>query len=318
MPGALENRLRKRDRHLSRWAAREPTDAYRLFDRDLPGYHFAVDRYGEWVVVHEYPWRPDDPLHESRRQELLEAVPAALGVPTGRIVVETHARQRPLLGRPRATPSAPPPRPKESPRQTVAHEHGLAFEIDLDSHLDVGLFLDHRQTRALVRSLAKGRRVLNLFCYSGAFTVHAAAGGARESVSVDLSQRYLDWTRRNLELNRLASPRHALVRGDVLEVLERGLSRGSFGPFDLVVLDPPPRSTSKRGRAFELPLDQGRFLAPAARLLAPGGVLFFSTSAPGFQLDPGPLASCRILELTALPPDFEGKRARRCWRIERP
>ncbi|MHB1843856.1 MAG: class I SAM-dependent methyltransferase [Deltaproteobacteria bacterium] len=305
MAGALENRLRKRAQHLARWAAREGTDAYRIFDRDIPGYHFAIDRYANLAAVHEYPWKAGDPLHLARRAELLAALPSVLGLHAERLVSKVHERRR---------PGDPSPARAGQSRKTVVHEHGLAFELDLGAHLDAGLFLDHRSTRALVRSLARGRRVLNLFAYTGAFTVHAAAGGASGSVSVDLSRSYLDWARRNLEQNRLASPKHALVVADAFAFLE-----GDEAPFDLIVLDPPPRSASKRGKSFELQRDQGRLLTAALGRLAKGGILLFSSNFGPFQLDPAPLAGFTARELTpgSLPEDFKGKRPHRLWRIER-
>lgn len=297
----LEDRLRKRVRHLARWAAREGTDAYRIFDRDIPGYHFAVDRYADWVVVHEYPWKADDRLHAQRKAELLSALPAAVGVAADHVVCKVHERRRWGEGQ--------YARGKGEQRIKV-QEASLRFEVDLGPRLDTGLFLDHRRTRAMVRDLARGKRFLNLFCYTGSFTVYAAAGGARTTSSVDLSRVYLDWARRNLALNGLAGPAHRLVHADLL----RWLDEAPGERFDLVVLDPPPFSSSERmGKAFEVQRDHRALIERTLARVAPGGTLFFSTSYQGFELDP----SLRATELTpkSLPEDFKGKHPHRCWRF---
>jgi 23S rRNA (cytosine1962-C5)-methyltransferase len=303
---ALAGRLRKRTRHLDRWARRAHITAYRLFDRDIPGYHFAVDRYAGWLWVSEYPWSEDDRLHATRRAELITLLPAITGVPSERIVVSTHQRQR------------------WGETQYVRRDHGgetlqvqegdLRFEVNLGAHLDTGLFLDHRGTRARVRAEARGKRFLNLFAYTGSFTVYAAAGSASSSVSVDLSKTYLDWARRNLAINRLDGPAHRLLRQDVLDFLNAAVTSGER--FDLVVCDPPPRSSAKSG-VFEIQRDQDNLLRMLRTVLAPGGRLYFSSNLRGFVLDESPLQGMTVREITpgSLPPDFHGTLPHRCWVI---
>ncbi len=304
-PSALLNRLEKRARHLERWAAREDVTAYRVFDRDIPGYHFAVDRYADWVAVHEYPWKQGDPRHEARRAELLAALPVALRIDPAHVITKVHQRHR--WGESQYEKRG------DSRRLEVA-EGGLRFEVDLGPYLDTGLFLDHRRTRALVREQAAGKRFLNLFCYTGSFTVYAAAGDAAATTSVDLSQAYLDWLQRNLELNRLAAPKHERVRADVLQWLPEAARAGRR--FDLIVLDPPSHSGSKRmEKGFEIQRDHPRLLAQTLALLSPGGTLVFSTNYQQFEL--GAVAGCTVLELTpgSLPEDFKGKRPHRVWTL---
>ncbi len=309
MDDALLNRLRKRARHLDAWARREGVTAYRLFDRDVPGWHFAVDRYADWLVVHEYPWKPGDPLHARRRVELLDACACVLGVPADRTIVKSHERHR--WGESQYGRTGPG-------RRLEVTEGGLRFEVDISAHLDTGLFLDHRRTRALVRGLSRGRRVLNLFSYTGAFSVYAGAGGASRVVSVDLSAVYLDWARRNLARNGLDGPRQELRREEV-RAFVRDAPRGQF---DLIVLDPPSRSASRGVPGeFQVQRDHGELLAGVAALLSPGGVLVFSTNLRDFVLKPGALrGDHRISELTpgSLPEDFRARPPHRCWRIERP
>jgi 23S rRNA (cytosine1962-C5)-methyltransferase len=306
-PSALVNRLEKRARHLEKWAAREGVTAYRVFDRDIPSYHFAVDRYGDWVAVHEYPWKEGDTRHEARRAELLAALPAALRIDPTHVVIKVHSRHR--WGESQYEKG-------EGHRLLEVREGSLRFEVDLGPYLDTGLFLDHRRTRALVREQASGRRVLNLFCYTGSFTVYAAAGGVASTTSVDLSQSYLDWLQRNLQLNGLAGSKHERVRADALQWLPAAAKAGRR--FDLIVLDPPSHSGSKRmQKSFEIQRDHPRLLAETAELLAPGGTLIFSTNYQKFELDPRGLESLSVQELTpaSLPEDFKGKHPHRTFAL---
>jgi 23S rRNA (cytosine1962-C5)-methyltransferase len=296
-------------KHLERWARREGVTAYRVFDRDIPSYHFAVDRYGDWAVVHEYPWKEGDRRHEERRAELLAAIPVALGIDPGHLVIKVHLRHR--WGESQYEKG-------EGSRRLEVLEGGLRFEVDLGSYLDSGLFLDQRGTRALVRERARGRRVLNLFCYTGSFSVYAAAGQAASVTSVDLSTSYLDWLQRNLDLNGLASPKHERVRADALQWLSAAATAGRR--FDLIVLDPPSHSGSKRmEKGFEIQRDHPRLLSQTLELLSPEGTLIFSTNYQQFELDPRGLEGFTVAELTpaSLPEDFKGKRPHRAWRIGR-
>jgi len=197
-------------------------------------------------------------------------------------------------------------------------EAGLRFEVNLEAYLDTGLFLDHRVLRALVRERAAGRRMLNLFAYTGSFTVYAAAGGATASDTVDLSNTYLDWAARNLALNRLDPGRHALIRADVLAWL--GLARREARQYDLIVLDPPAFSNSKAmTRALDIQRDHAALIAAARALLAPGGELYFSTNLQSFRLASTLAADPAVTDITAatLPEDFRDARIHRAYRIER-
>jgi 23S rRNA (cytosine1962-C5)-methyltransferase len=309
----LAGRLRKRARHLDRWARRAGVTAYRLFDRDVPGYHFAIDRYADWLWVSEFPWSKgseEDRLHLPRREELLALLPEILGVPAERTVVSTHERHR--WGESQYE--------RRGEGQTLLVREGeLRFEVNLGGYLDSGVFLDHRATRARVRAQARGTRFLNLFSYTGSFTVYAAAGGARSSVSVDLSKGYLAWAARNLAHNALTADRHRLVRQDVAGFLAQAAGTGEL--FDLVVCDPPPSSFSKAASAsFEVQRDHPRLLEAVRAVLAPRGQLYFSSSLRGFELDPKPLAGLSVREITpaSLPPDFHGTLPHRCWLISAP
>lgn len=308
-PTDLLNRLRKNARHWDRWARREGLEAYRLYDRDIPEFPYAIDRYGDFLYVQEFERAA--PLSDADRAVQAAAITEALAVPAGRLVFAQRRRQR---GSAQYETVAGP---------TLAgtvRERELRFEVKLGRYLDTGLFLDHRDTRRLVGERAAGRTVLNLFAYTGSFTVYAAAGGARRTVTVDMSQTYQTWTRRNLVLNGLDDfKRHTLVRDDVLQFIERAGANGAR--FDLIVLDPPSFSNSKRMQTtFDVQRDHPELLGRTMRLLAPDGELYFSTNRRGFRLAAGVAAFAQAEDITArtVPPDFRRHTPHRCWVLRQP
>lgn len=306
----FENRLRKNARHFRKWAKANGLTAYRIYDRDIPEWPFAVDWYDGRVQLIEYPRRRALKSGAAAEQlaQAQEVVARVLELEPERLFVKS--RQPKVWGEEQYQ------RVETRPEQFTVEEQGLRFEVELATHLDTGLFLDHRTTRALIRDEAKGKRFLNLFAYTGSFTVYAAAGGARESVSVDLSNTYLDWAVRNLELNGLYAPRHRFIRGDVVRYIEDAGEEGER--FDLIVLDPPSFSTSKKMTgSFDVQRDQVKLLLNTARLLAPGGTLYFSTNYQGFELKTEKLRGLRLEELTprTIPADFHHKEVHRCWRV---
>jgi len=202
----------------------------------------------------------------------------------------------------------------EKGEEVVVEEGGLNFLVNLNDYLDTGLFLDHRMTRDIVRKEAKGKRFLNLFCYTGSFTVYAADGGANSSVSIDLSNTYIDWAQRNLQLNKLNGPAHQYIKGDVLQVLP-GLPDESF---DLVVLDPPSFSNSKMMKDFlDIQQDHVELIHLCLQKMTPGGALYFSTNLRTFLLNKEAIKATSIKDITraTTPFDFEGKLLRWCYRI---
>ena len=271
---AFENRLRKNARHRRKWARREGLTAYRLYDRDVPGFPFTVDWYDGRVHLVEYPRhaREDAALCA----EVQAAVCAVLEVPAARVFTKTHLPK--AWGREQYEKAGAGGEP------FVVEEQGLKFWVNLSDFLDTGLFLDHRLTRARVRDEAAGKRFLNLFGYTGSFSVYAAAGGAVSTTTVDLSNTYCDWAVRNLELNGFRGPRHEVVRSDVVRWVRQAAERAP--KFDLAVLDPPSFSASKKMEgSFNVQADHPRLVAEVAALLSPRGVLYFSTNYQGFELD---------------------------------
>jgi 23S rRNA (guanine2445-N2)-methyltransferase / 23S rRNA (guanine2069-N7)-methyltransferase len=317
-PGAVmfANRLRKNEKQLSSWRRRESVLCYRLYDADMPEYAFAIDVYaaapGEerWVVAQEYEAPPDIPPEtlRRRRQEALAGLAAASGVPADHIQLRTRRRHK---------------RGEQYTRREtrgefhVVSEGGLRFRVNFRDYLDTGLFLDHRTTRSRIRELAAGRDVLNLFCYTGSVTVYAAAGGARSSTSVDLSATYLEWARENLALNGLEAPQHQRVQADVREWLREARARGER--YGLIFCDPPTFSNSKRMQGvFDVQRDHAGLIEDCLALLAPGGVLWFSTNAQRFKLDPLLESRATIHDLTraTIPPDFaRNPQIHRCFEL---
>ncbi|HEY5529287.1 MAG TPA: class I SAM-dependent methyltransferase, partial [Thermoleophilia bacterium] len=245
------NRLRKNLKHLRSWAAREDVHCFRVYDADLPEYAVAVDIYEDWAHVQEYaPPRTVDPVHARRRiKEVMVAVPEVLGIPSARVVLKVRRQQRGAEQYQKVD---------ERGKYVEAREGGLRFLVNLTDYLDTGLFLDHRLTRALIRELAPGRRFLNLFAYTGTATVYAAAGEAASTTTVDLSANYLEWARRNLELNNLDGPQHHLVQADCLVWLRetaakirRAAPRGANVPVTSTsatrLTSAPLRATTARG-----------------------------------------------------------------------
>jgi 23S rRNA (guanine2445-N2)-methyltransferase / 23S rRNA (guanine2069-N7)-methyltransferase len=312
--GDFRRRLSKRFKHLSKWARRQGIEAFRVYDRDIPEIPLAIDWYAGWLHAAEYdrPHERTEIEHEVWLDRMLEAAAAELGVPPGRSFLKARRRQR-----------------GHSQYQKVGEqlavldvrEGDLSFEVNLSDYLDTGLFLDHRVTRSLVRAEAEGKRMLNLFAYTGSFSVAAAAGGARETTSVDLSNTYLEWTRTNLARNRFTDAgRHRTVRDEARAFLLHRARRGE-PPFDLVVVDPPTFSRSAKSETpWDVERDHAELLGLVADNLAPAGVVYFSTNFRRFHLATEPLAArYTIREITArtLPEDFRDARPHRAWRLMR-
>ena len=310
------NRLGKNIKQLGKWLKQSGVTCYRMYDADMPEYAFAIDSYrviddGQvWLHVQEYaaPASIDEESVRRRRAEAFSALPDVTGVPPERIRVRTRRKQ---------TRGNQYQKVAEQFLFHTVEESGLKFRVNFDDYLDTGLFLDHRPTRVRIRELAKGKRFLNLFAYTSTATVYAVAGGARSSTSVDLSRTYLEWSEKNLGLNNLATRHHELIQADCREWLDSAAS--TRAQYDLIFLDPPTFSNSKR---MEGVLDTGRdhpeLVDACMRVLAPGGLLVFSTNAQKFKLDPMLAERYDVQDISAatIPRDFErNPRIHRCFDI---
>ncbi len=303
-------RLAKRARHFRRWPAKMGITCYRIYDRDIPEVPLAVDRYEDCLHIAEYA-RPNEHTaaeHADWLDLMARTAGEALGVPPSNIFAKRRRRQR---------PEAQYRRVAQEERIVVASEGGLKFRVNLSDYLDTGLFLDHRITRSMVRSMAQGKRFLNLFAYTGAFSVYAAAGGAESTTSVDLSNTYLGWAEQNMGLNGFAGDAHHFVRADAMRFLKH---RPRLGAYDLAVVDPPTFSNSKRlDRFWDVQRDHVELLNRLLPWMAPGGVIFFSTNFRRFKFAADLVAGATIREISrqTVPPDFRNRRIHRCWRIVR-
>ena len=303
------NRLGKNIKHQLKWAKRHGLEAWRIYDKDIPQFPFAVDVYGEHIHLQEYDtgWLMHPEEYRQWLADVCEAVQFVTGFPTQNIHLKQRARQK---------GTAQYEKTGTSGEDFIVCEHGRRFWVNLDKYLDTGLFLDHRNTRIKVGDTAAGKRFLNLFSYTGSFTVYAATGGAISSETVDLSNTYLDWAKRNFELNGMDLAAHRIVRADVFQYLDEAAQQGK--QFDLMVLDPPSFSNSKKMLdILDIQRDQAKLVDGAMRLLAPQGTLYFSNNLRSFTLDSALAERYRIKDISrfSVPEDFRNRQIHQCWEI---
>ena len=313
--GSFANRLQKNLKKLSSWKTRNNITCYRIYDADLPEYAVAIDLYqGKeiWVNVQEYdPPKSIDPFKATQRlAALLAEIPKILGVASDHVFLKIRRKQKSTeqyqkLG--------------DNRHFHIIEENGCKLQVNFEDYLDTGLFLDHRPIRLMIQQQAKGKRFLNLFAYTGSATVHAAVGGAAATTTVDMSNTYLDWAKANLALNE-SQGNHEFIQADCLEWLEKEAKHLYPGQYDLIFLDPPTFSNSKRmDDVFDIQKDHVSLIQQAATLLAPDGMLYFSTNFRRFALDKEALATLKIEDITAktIPEDFiRNPKIHYCWRIQ--
>ena len=311
----LSNRLARNEKALRRWARKEDIGALRLYDADIPEVPLAIERYGSGadsalvIWLYERPYEKDE-AEESAWLALMAAAAAeALEVSPDLVYLKTRKKMR---GREQYEKNS------GKSREMIVKEAGLSFKVNLSDHLDTGLFLDHRPARTALGRSARGKRVLNLFSYTGAFSVHAAAGGCALVVSVDLSTTYLEWARTNFDLNGLPPSVHQEIKADCVGFLESGA--GGKEGWDFIVCDPPTFSNSAMARAdFDVVRDWARLLDSCSKILAPGGAILFSTSARRLRFDPSILTlPSRDISEASVPRDFRDRRIHRCWLLGEP
>ncbi len=309
---AFANRLRKNLKHLRRWTRREHIECYRVYDADIPEYAFAIDVYraaSPHAVVQEYAPPESVPAAQAaaRRDSVLAVTAELLALPDAGLHYKSRRRQR---GNTQYSRQA-----SHGSLEAVS-EDGLQYYVNFEDYLDTGLFLHHRLTRRHIRECATGRSFLNLFAYTGTASVSAAAGGATDTLSVDLSHAYLRWAGENLALNGLRDTRHALQHADCIA----WMADAALAPrrWDCIFLDPPSFSNSKAMRTtLDVQRDHPALIESASRLLAPGGVLWFATNKRRFKLDTGVRDRFAVRDLSArtTPPDFVRRPAHQCWEI---
>lgn len=308
------SRLTKRAKHLRRWPTKRGITCYRLYERDIPEIPLVVDRYEDHLHITEFerPHDRDPAQHGNWLDLMAETAGKALSVPSKQIHFKRRGRQENFSQHEKVA---------QTGNRFEAHEGGLKFWVNLSDYIDTGLFLDHRITRDMVRKEAAGKDFLNLFAYTGSFTVYAADGGANSTTTVDLSNTYTRWAEDNLKLNGYLQDddvgNHQLFTSDVVHFVKEQWGRAEY---DLVVLDPPTYSRSKKTEQdWNVQRDALPLLQDVLQLVRPGGVVYFSNNFRRFKFDPQTLnvSACHEISKQTVPEDFRNRRIHRCWRIVR-
>lgn len=314
--GAIEfaNRLRKNLKKLSKWAKQNAITCYRVYDADLPEYAAAVDIYqGEqtWINVQEYepPKTINQHKADQRLAGLLAEIPQVLGVNSEQVFLKIRKKQR-------STDQYE--KHDEQGRFHIIEEGGCKLLVNFEDYLDTGLFLDHRPIRLLIQQQAKNKRFLNLFAYTGSATVHAAMGGAKSTTTVDMSNTYIEWAKKNMALNKNTGE-HEFIQADCLEWLANEANEVDARQYDLIFLDPPTFSNSKRmDDVFDIQNDHIQLIKNAVALLSVNGVLYFSTNFRRFRIDLLGLSELSVVDMSVktIPEDFSrNQRIHYCWKI---
>lgn len=333
----LENRISKRYKHLRKWAKRTGVFCFRLYDRDIPEIPLAIDIYEEEpdaskieeqaessggdsstasnkgrmfarIALYERPYEKQEDEELAWLNAMKASVAKVLAIPTESIITKVRRRQ-----------SGDSQYEKEDVKTLafITREQGLRFKVNLSDYIDTGIFFDHRPLRLTVQNEAAGKRVLNLYCYTGAFSVYAAAGEAAHIDSVDLSGKYLGWAEENMRLNGFTDKsKYRFIEGDVTTFLEK-----AFGKYDIIILDPPTFSNSKKtDTMLDINKDWPSLIALCTSLLSENGVLYFSTNSRKLSFDekkiPEDFAAKDITSST-IPEDFRNERIHRVWKIQR-
>lgn len=312
LPVAAEmfaNRLRKNWQSLQAWVKAQHINCYRVYDADMPEYNVAIDCYDSWAHVQEYA-APKTVIPEKAAQRLqiiLQTIPVILNIPADRIIVKQRKEQK---------DHSQYQKMAEQGKFITVKEGRCQFLLNLTDYLDTGLFLDHRLLRLRLGTMTQGKRFLNLYCYTGSATVHAALGGAYRTVSVDMSATYTAWARRNLALNGLSDTLNRVVQADCLRWLDENQEQ-----FDIIFLDPPTFSRSKRMQEnFDVQRDHVLLIRKVLQHLAPRGVLFFSNNFRKFKLDTAQLTDLWIKDITAetIDKDFSrDQKIHHCYEIRK-
>ena len=303
------NRLQKNIKKIEKWAKQQGLDAYRLYDADLPEYNLAVDRYADHIVVQEYA-APKNIDENKARQRLLDAVNATLnvtGIETNKLILKVRQKQKGTNQYEKLANKG---------EYFYVNEYGAKLWVNLTDYLDTGLFLDHRLTRKMLSEMAQGKDFLNLFAYTGSATVHAALGKAKSTTTVDMSNTYLNWAEQNLLLNDIEGKQHKLIQADCLQWLEK-----CDRQFDLIFVDPPTFSNSKRMEdSWDVQRDHIKLMTNLKRILRPNGTIVFSNNKRGFKMDFAKLEELGLIAVEishkTLPLDFErNKQIHNCWLV---
>lgn len=306
----LKNRIRKNYKHLKKWAKRSETNCFRIYDRDIKEYPLAIDYYDGRFCVHLFTFDqdPEDKL-ELLSKEVSSTLHSLFGIDEDMIFFRHRIKREKLEQYEK----------KDDLKDSfIVLEHGVKFLINLKSYLDTGLFLDHRETRQLVAKNCRDKRLLNLFSYTCSFSVQAATHGALSTKSVDMSNTYSDWGRRNFIINHIPEKNNPIIREDVFEFLKDELS--THHKYDIIIIDPPTISRSKKmEKMLDVQRDYIFLIHEALKLLSSNGVIYFSTNLRKFQFNEDSFSECMCENITekTIPMDFHDKKIHKCWKIKK-
>ncbi|BBP46698.1 ribosomal RNA large subunit methyltransferase K/L [Thiosulfatimonas sediminis] len=312
----VANRLRKNFKALRKWAERNHVFAYRVYDADMPEYSVAIDYYhtleaGEWLVVNEYapPKTVDRGKAKSRLYQVMSVLPDVFDIAVDRIVFKVRERQK---------GTAQYERMDEQKAYYTVLENDTKVRVNFTDYLDTGLFLDHRDVRAKLAELSRGKSLLNLFCYTATASVEAAVAGAKSSLSVDMSRTYLFWAQNNFWANKVDELKHQLERADVIAWLTEQ-AENPQQKFDVIFMDPPSFSSSKKMEGIlDVQRDHGWMIRKAMQLLNPNGVMLFSNNLRKFKLDELITLQFDVQDIThqTMPEDFKrNSKIHQAWLI---
>jgi 23S rRNA (cytosine1962-C5)-methyltransferase len=303
----LANRLRKMNRHYTKWAKKKNISCFRIYDADIPEFPLAIDWYEHYLHVAEYKRNHKLSFIEAAEwwSKCRTCLCESLDVREENIFFKTREQQK---GKQQYAKFG------EDQAEKIVKENGLKFWINLSDYLDTGLFLDHRNTRQMVREISAGKTVLNLFAYTGSFSVYAADGGAVETTTIDISNTYLQWAQRNMELNKIKGKEHKFIRADIKQWLKEPVK----DKYDLVILDPPTFSNSKLMKdVLDIQRDHAELINLVLKRVYPGGTIYFSTNFRKFRIDTEAIESNSIKDISAttIPEDFRNKKIHYCFEI---
>jgi 23S rRNA (cytosine1962-C5)-methyltransferase len=305
----FENRLTKVYKHLNKLAKRQNLTCYRIYDKDLPEFPLIIDIYGSSVHVAEYKsnHKLDETEYNIWLQSALHVIAKVVKVSNEYIYLKQRKR---IIDRTNQYQKL-----EESNTFFEVQENKLKFLVNLSDFLDTGLFLDHRITRQMVQAESNGKKVLNLFCYTGSFSVYAAAGGAAQVTSIDLSNTYIDWAQRNMTINNLYNQsKHQFIKADVLQYIPKLPNHY----YDIIVLDPPTFSNSKMMKdVFDVQRDHVALINLLLNKMTDGGIMYFSNNFTQFTIETDNIKASTITDITkqTTPFDFEKKLKRCCYKI---
>lgn len=305
---AFANRLQKMYKHYKKWANKQNISCFRIFDNDISEFPLSIDVYENFLYISEYDRKHqlNEQEHNNWLQSCIITASEITQTPVSNVFIKKRQRQKGTQQYEKTDNSG---------NFFTIFENGLKFIINLSDYLDTGLFLDHRNTRQMVRNEVKGKRFLNLFAYTGSFSVYAAAGGAIETTSVDLSKTYLQWANNNMRINGFTNEKtNHFIHADVKQYLQQA----SKYLFDVVVIDPPTFSNSKRmNDVLDIQNDHVELLNNVLKLTIKGGLVYFSTNYRRFVLAENKIQASNIKNISSqtIPNDFRNNRIHQCYKI---